>query len=99
MNPPKLFVVVRRDLSEAQRAVQAGHALAAFLLGNPNTEWRNGALVYLTVENASGLRRLIFKLRKKSVPWFGFREPDMGHQLTAIAAVHNGKAFAKLDLL
>lgn len=46
----KLYVVTRSDLTKSQQAVQAGHALAEFLL-TQKTTWDNGTLVYLKVAN------------------------------------------------
>jgi hypothetical protein len=39
------------------------------------------------------------KLTRKGIPWEGFREPDIGNELTAIACYSDGKMFAKLNLL
>ncbi len=52
----KLFVLVRKDLSRSQQAVQAGHAVAEYLLRGPSTFWENGTLVYLSVENETNLK-------------------------------------------
>ena len=41
----KLYTLVRRDLrNNGQRAVQAAHAVAEYLLKNPNTKWDNGII-------------------------------------------------------
>jgi len=52
----KLFVLVRRDLSKSQQGIQAGHALAEYLLRGPSTFWENGILVYLSVKDETNLR-------------------------------------------
>jgi hypothetical protein len=52
----KLFVLVRRDLSKGQQAVQAGHAVAEYLLRGPATFWENGTLVYLSIKDEMNLR-------------------------------------------
>ena len=35
MSDKRMYVLIREDLKPSYRAVQAGHALAAFLLENP----------------------------------------------------------------
>jgi hypothetical protein len=52
----KLFVLTRKDLSKSQQAIQAGHALAEYLLRGPVTFWENGTLVYLAVKDETNLR-------------------------------------------
>ena len=95
----KLFVLTRKDISPSQQAVQAGHAVAEFLLRFPDTKWRNGTLVYLGVDNEDQLNRWAYKLYFKDIEWIGFREPDIGNQLTAIATVGNDRIYSKLKLL
>jgi len=53
----------------------------------------------LGIENEQELERWTNKLNCKGLTWEGFREPDIGHQLTAIACYCDGKPFANLKLL
>lgn len=52
----KLYVLVRKDLSKSQQAVQGGHAVAEYLLHGPSTAWSNGTLVYLSVRSETELK-------------------------------------------
>lgn len=85
----KLYVVIRKDLTDSQKAVQAGHALADFLRKNPNTKWDNGTLVYLVVRNENALK---LQLQFLGISDFHnnneygyFYEPDLNNELTAFA--------------
>jgi hypothetical protein len=95
----KLYVLVRKDLSLAQQAVQAGHAVAEYLLRGPKSSWPNGTLVYLGVTDEERLNRWSVKLDFLGVPFVTFKEPDIGNQVTALAAVtNNEKVFRSLQL-
>lgn len=94
---PRLYVLVRKDLSPSYRAVQAGHAVAEWLLHDQS--WQNDTLVYLTTRDEWSLCRWADKLDSKDIKWVGFREPDLGNQLTAIAVLSDGKIFKNLELL
>ena len=79
-----LYVIVRKDLSKSSQAVQAGHALAQFLLEN-KTEWSNGTLVYLSVPNEERLTQVKASLVGKQMA--EFKEPDLDNQMTAVAVL------------
>ena len=93
----RLYVLVRKDLPESYRAVQAGHAVAEWLLHNQT--WQNETLIYLGVKNEDSLKRWANKLTFKDMEYVAFREPDIGNQITAIASLGNGKIFKNLELL
>ena len=93
----KLYVLVRKDLSVSYRAVQAGHAVAEWLLHDQS--WYNNTLIYLGVLDEDELNHWAEKLSIKGIKWVGFREPDIGNELTAIATHTEGKIFNKLKLL
>ena len=95
----KMYILVRQDLSVPQQAVQGGHALAEYLLKFPDTQWRNGVLIYLRVPDEFELERWAFKLEEAGIHHIEFREPDIGDELTAIAAPTNTRIFSRLKLL
>jgi len=96
----KMYVLVRKDLPKNYQAVQAGHALAEHLLGQPFLfGWNNGTLIYLGVKDEDELIKWGEKLDAMDKKWTGFREPDIGDQMTAIATVDNGETFKKMRLL
>jgi len=95
----KLFVIVRKDLSTSQRAVQAGHALAEYLLHSPYFRWKNETLIYLGVKGLTQLQNLKRKLDLHEVKYVEFREPDLNNEITAIASDEDNRIFEKINLL
>ena len=95
----KLYVLVRKDLSRKQQSVQAGHAIAEYLLRVPLFDWDNGTLIYLGVKDENELISWGDKLTDKKINWIGFREPDINNQLTAISTVSDGDIFKSERLL
>ena len=84
----KMYVIVRKDLPGAQPAVQAGHALAEYLLEHSYTDhkWNNGTLIYLAVDNENELEYWYDRTNEATKGKFeGFWEPDIGNQMTAFA--------------
>jgi peptidyl-tRNA hydrolase len=96
----KLYVLVRKDISKSQQAVQAGHAIAQWLLHSPDSnKWKNGTLVYLGVDNPYKLYKIIHKLNTENKHYITFKEPDMDFQITSIARLSNGTEFKNEKLL
>ena len=98
----KLYILNRLDLKPAYRSVQAGHTIAEWLLHAPQgqrEQWNNHTLIYLGIENEEELKYWGRKLDRKNIQWIGFKEPDLGHQMTAIACYSDGKTFANLPLI
>lgn len=92
----KLYVLIRNDLKSASyKAVQAGHAVAQYILEHPDQTWNNHTLVYLTVKNEYSLKMWEKKLDKYSK----FYEPDINNEMTAIACQDKEELFKNLDLL
>jgi len=94
----KMYILTRRDLTPSQQAVQGGHALAEFLLNIPQ-DWNNSTLVYLGVNDETHLHRWAHKLDIYDIDFKEWREPDMGNELTALAAYSDGRIFKNLNLL
>lgn len=93
----KLYVLVRKDLAPSYQAVQAGHAVAKWLLHDQS--WQNETLIYLGVRNEEDLTHWAEKLNKKDVSYVMFREPDINNQATALASYNDGKIFKNVKLL
>jgi peptidyl-tRNA hydrolase len=96
----KLFVIVRKDLSTSQRAVQAGHAVAAYLLhGSFLRRWQNETLIYLGVKGLKQLENLKRKFEMNGINYIEFREPDLNNETTAITTDIENVFVERLNLL
>jgi len=89
--------VIRKDLSPSQRIVQAGHAVAEYMLDDP--KWKNTTLVCLSVKNLGQLEMLKMRLEARNIRFSEFREPDINNQTTAIASDVDCEFFSKLNLI
>lgn len=79
--------MTRADLAPGDQAVQAAHAAIAFC--HCHEVHPDCTVVLLTVPDESALHDLGFELQLWLIPSTGFREPDLGGQLTAIATVES----------
>jgi hypothetical protein len=82
----KLYVVVPRTLSTPQKAVQGGHAIADFMIRNPESQWRGHSLIFLTVPTEQDLKDLLDGAQgwcRCEVGWFC--EPYWNNKLTSVA--------------
>ena len=97
----RLYVLVRKDLSKSQQAVQGGHAVAQFVMEHPDTavnDW-DGVLVYLGVNDVKELETWLGSVSRSEVPFSYFLDPDLDIPFTAFAAVSSGEEFKELKLL
>lgn len=86
----RLYVLVNKKLAPVYGCVQGGHAVAQFMLENPNQKWNNEFLIYLYADTD----KWADKLRKYSI----FREPDLNNSITAIAVQDDsGELFKNLS--
>jgi hypothetical protein len=95
-----VYVVVRNDLSNAQKAVQSAHACIEVA-----REWVHGehpSVIIVVVKNENKLNKLVADLDGE-VDIKVFKEPDIGYQTTAIATKplygEERKRFSKYQLL
>lgn len=99
----KMYVLTRRDLTKSQQAVQAGHALAQYLIDYSDNPWTNGTLVYLGVGCEDSLLGWMSQVVKRDIKCSGFEEPDLDHEITAFAAYDEDgrleELFGNLELL
>lgn len=99
-NTPKMYVLVRMDLSNSYRSAQAIHAVSLYALAHTEQFhcWNNGTVIILGVHNLIELRYWCSKLRENKKLYSVFLEPDLDIQETALACYDTGKIFKKLRL-
>ena len=90
---------MRKDLSKSQQAVQAGHAVAEYLLRGPFTFWGNGTLVYLGVRDKEELTHWNSRITDFGYETAEFYEPDMDNEITAFAVECDEGLVKRLKLL
>ena len=84
----KLYVLVRKNLSPSQQAVQAGHAVAEFTHKYPDSLWNRGTLVYLGVEDEGELNAWLMRFQDlEGLELAVYREEYFKQSLTAVAVV------------
>ena len=77
------YVFVRNDISDSQKAVQAGHAAI-----ESQREFRSAqhpALVILKVKNERKLESVINELTEHDIDFVTFRDDIFDYELTAVA--------------
>lgn len=94
----KLFVLIRNDMPIAYQGVQAGHAVAKFMLDHPG-KWNNEILVYLNVSNEKMLKLWKYKFENKFFDFSCFHEPDLNNEMTALSVMCSDSLVAKLNLM
>lgn len=84
----KLYIIVRNDLSPGSQIAQACHSIIGFQLKFPNIiktwEYESNTIVILQIENLEKLMNLLNSAHYENIKCFGFYEPDMNDELTAI---------------
>jgi len=87
----RMYVIVRKELSETYRMVQGAHALAKYSLQFPDSFdwWNNGYLIFLSTFLPKSLEELNQKFFENGVRCADFREIDLSNQLTAICVFYN----------
>lgn len=93
----RLYVLVDRELNSSNRGVQGSHAVAEYLLRTRNPYgWDNGTIVMLRVK-AEELNAWRESFRSLAITCIAFHEPDLGNQLTSIAAVVPCQYWGRFD--
>lgn len=73
--PPRLYVIVRSNLTRSQQAIQCGHAVAKFVKEYPEV-WPNRTLLYLRVASEEELLSWQEKLSHTNTPLVIYKDPS-----------------------
>src|SRR5574343_80779 len=72
-NVPVMYVLIRDDMRYENEAVQAGHAVAEYLLNHTpiykGEMWKNGIMVYLSVKDEMFTELRTIKMPKGYLMW------------------------------
>lgn len=82
---PYMYVVVRNDLSDAQKAVQGTHAAIEATRAFLKDGDEHPSVIYLIVKSEHKLRQVVERARAAGISFKTFKEPDFGDELTAMA--------------
>lgn len=97
-----VYVIVRNDLSPAQRAVQSSHAVIE-ATRNFNMTGAHPSVIICEVKSEQKLNQISEELSQKGIRFSSFHEPDIGNQMTAIASeplkLERRDAFKRFQLL
>jgi hypothetical protein len=92
----RLYILVNDKLKPIYGCVQGGHAVAQFMLENPEQEWNNEFLIYLY----ANVMKWIKILKERGIKFTVFREPDLNNSITAIACQDDsGELFKDLSVV
>ena len=87
----KLYTIADSCLPKAQQYVQATHAVAQYLIDNPDTEWNNDTLIMLKCkEYIREIDDLLESVEIWDMPISKFYEPYYNNRLTAFCGLDIG---------
>ncbi len=86
----KLYILISKQFDPSYRAVQAGHAVAEYLLKNKEDGWQNETLIYVLSDDILLDYQVLNEMGFELYPFY---EPDVGNQMTAFACHSDHKVF------
>ena len=84
MSEGHVYVFVRNDLTNAQKVVQACHAVLEMTREHISDKQRH-SIVVIGAKNEKKLHSIATELTLHDIKWRWFVEPDMNNTVTAIA--------------
>lgn len=98
-----IYVLVRNDLSQRQKAVQSSHACIEAARAYLTPGDKHPSVIICSVKSEHKLKLCAEELSAKGIPTQIFREPDIGHQMTALASAPmrgaQRKIFSRFQLM
>lgn len=98
-----MYVLVRKDLSNRQQTVQSTHACIEAARHYLRPQDKHPSVIICSVKSEQKLLMCANELQEKGLDLQIFREPDIGHEATAIACQpvrgHHRKHFSRFQLM